>query len=128
MHTFVTFRLTELGKYIAVIDEWGLCAAFCMNWDTYNKMTPADQKAIDEIGKWAAVEYDRLTHKEEADALATCREMGIEVIRLTPEELERWKEVTAHLVDEWAAKTDEQGLPGTELINAMLKFRSDKGW
>lgn len=52
-------------------------------------------------------------------------EKGLSVVKLSPEEIERWHEKLAPVVTAWAKEMDSKGKPGTAVIEALRAARSN---
>jgi len=60
-----------------------------MRFETWNKLSPADQKIIDELSIWAADLQGKAWKAGTEQTMAICQKRGIEFIELSPEERAR---------------------------------------
>lgn len=95
-----------------------------MNLDSWNSLHPDDQKAIEAVNE---VFFEKaamgLWDKQNEDALKyAVDEKGMEVIELSPEEEEKWIGLVQPIQDDFAAKMDQQGLSGQEILETVKKL------
>ncbi|MDH3679777.1 MAG: TRAP transporter substrate-binding protein [Acidimicrobiia bacterium] len=93
-----------------------------MNLDTWNSLSPAQQAAVEEISGRnlstnAAVVYDGAYDA----AAARVVESGIEKVQLSDAELDRWKEATQSVIDDWIS-SNSADFPTQEMYDRMLEL------
>lgn len=92
-----------------------------MNLDKWNSLPPETQQAIEKVNQ----EYFekvamRLWDKQNEEALRfALEEQGLEEIVLSEKETARWKELVKPIQDDYAAKIDEMGLNGKEILKTV---------
>jgi TRAP-type transport system periplasmic protein len=116
------FQIAEKFKY-ATIFPMGCSVNFLiMNKSSYDKLSPDQQKAIDDsladarqsaINAWAESEK-----KAQEYSLAK----GIEFIELSPEEYAKWNAAIQPVYDKMAADMDKAGYPGTDIVATALEL------
>jgi len=118
----VGFRLVELVKYVTMLNVGSGVYFYAMSMPAWNKLSPADQKIIDELcAKYS--ELDAESWIEEATlAEEAGKEAGIEFITLSPEEKQRWADICQPLLGEFTAEMDAKGLPASEMVDDILKM------
>ena len=52
-------------------------------------------------------------------------EAGVEIIEFSPEELQQFREAAAPIVEEYIKTLEDQGLPGQETYDLMMKIREE---
>lgn len=123
--TLAAWNLAEVTKYTTLTPFlYNGLQAIVMNLDVWNSL-PADiQDAIEAASKKVWKEHAIGFFDQESDkALAhAIEETGQEVITLSDEEAERWKEKIAFIIDEYADELDSKGLPGTEVKNLVFEL------
>ncbi len=82
-----------------------------INLDTYNSMSPAQKKVIDDhcTPEWAAKVTDPWTDFEFAGRVKMKALPDHEVYQLTPEQLAQWKEAVKPLHASWATAVKKAG-------------------
>jgi TRAP-type C4-dicarboxylate transport system substrate-binding protein len=94
-----------------------------MKWDTWNNLPPDIQKVIEEIGPsnsdcWYAVQSGMDADNNLREALEYIRQKG-ELIRVTPEELKRWRQLIQPNLDSIIRDVEAKGLPGRKFFHRM---------
>jgi len=88
-----------------------------INLDVWNKISPADQKAIEEICASLSDSIITDMDNEKAGLDEFFKEQGVTVIEFSPEEQAKIRDATAQLTwDDWAAICKEKGIPGEEFL------------
>ncbi|MCK4825522.1 hypothetical protein KA005_57775, partial [bacterium] len=88
-----------------------------INLDVWNKISPVDQKAIEEITASLSDWYSAKMDEETAGLTKLFTEQGVTFIEFSPEEQDKIRDATAQLTwDDWAAICKEKGLPGEEFL------------
>lgn len=112
------------SKYWEVTDYWTTAnmyqpaLAFLMNQDAWNRLPPDIQKIFDEQtgaagSRFFGQEFDRYNN----EAKATVEKMkGKEIIKLSDEQVEKWKKITRPVIDRWLADMKSKGLPGEAVL------------
>ncbi len=120
----VPMRFYEVSKYATHFPVGATINVTVMNLDTWNSLPKDAQEVISEvtgdnaIDKVAAFE-DQFENKYLQEATT---QHGVEVIELEPAELARWIERLSSVPQDWAAKMENSGLPGKEIVE-FLKSR-----
>jgi len=96
-----------------------------MNWDTWNRLPPEVQKIFDELSPWGEEVMLDADNAVDGKCVSKIKEVGNEIIYLSPEEKARWIELTEPVVDDWCAKIDAMGLPGTELVKEVRRLGAE---
>lgn len=94
-----------------------------MKWDTWNSLPSDIRKIIEEIGPsgsdcWFAVQSGRDADSTFREALDYIRQKG-ELIKITPKELKRWRELIQPHRDSAVNSVEAGGLPGRKFFNRM---------
>ena len=127
------FKVQELVKnHTGFSGDNGLYTqtfVFAMNKNTYENLPDDLKKVIDDnSGTEVAAAFGRAMDTGDAAGLKLAQETG-NVITLDEAETQRWKDVAEPLINDWAKEMDDQGRPGTEMVEkarAYLKEESDK--
>jgi TRAP-type C4-dicarboxylate transport system substrate-binding protein len=118
-----SFRLAEVAKYITLLN-YGSSAVphHFMNWDSFNSLPPDIQKVFEDSIEWWGLEVDKSFLIQDQEALAFAKELGVEIIELSPEELNKFFKVEATVVSELAAELDAKGIRGTKILQEILRL------
>jgi len=120
------FKTDELLKYHTVFGEGGGgngCCGYLINLDSWNKLTPEDQKILTDVFQEINSEVVQLDIGLEEKALAKLEEEGGHtIVELGPEEIGLWQEAAQPTIERWIENTEEKGLPGREIYEAMTEL------
>jgi TRAP-type C4-dicarboxylate transport system substrate-binding protein len=114
------FKLIEVTKYETMLNLGSGSNFMGMRFETWNKLSPADQKIIDELSVWAADLQGKAWKAGTEQTVGICKKRGIEFIELSPEERARWIEAAKPVEEEWVKAVEARGLPARDLYN-MIK-------
>lgn len=116
------FKLDDLVKYTTITNFYTVTMAVLMNKGTWNKM-PADiQKIIDEnsglaMSSWCGKAYDAAEGPFKERAI----KKGIEMIELSPADIQTLHDQTMPLRASWIKAMKERGLDGEPVLKGALK-------
>ena len=97
-----------------------------MKWDTWNSLPPDIRKTIEEIGPagsdcWYAVQSGRDADSHLREALEYIDQKG-ELIKVTPKELKRWRQLIQPYRDSAVDDVAAKGLPARRFFNRMIEL------
>jgi TRAP-type C4-dicarboxylate transport system substrate-binding protein len=95
---------------------------FWMNLDVWNKLPPEVHKAFDDSQEWLLQEDIKINEILIDKANATAKEMGHEIVELTPEEKEIWFKFAEPIRQKWVEKMEAEGKPGKAIYQEALKL------
>lgn len=129
VETLQTNNFAEVCKYVTMVNLNYLAApGDFMNWDSYNNL-PDDLKAIiDDPENIAFIEERMDKSGEENDAAViewAKNEAGTTFIELSDEEHQKFVDILNEAKQKVAKEWDDQGLPGTDLLNRMIELSAD---
>ena len=118
----LTERLYEVTKYVNEYSFGGGGFLFVMNWDTWNKISPADQKLIMDT----VDEANKAIQETHIGSVTACKqefaEAGAKINMPGPE----WDGVAEPLWDNWKADATAAGVENPdEILNYWKKMRDD---
>jgi TRAP-type C4-dicarboxylate transport system substrate-binding protein len=121
----LAFKFYEVAKYHTTMDLG--CGMFivAMNQKTWKKLPPDIQKILEDLSSWAQKLFNDSADATDEKALSVIQKAENTIIRLTPQEKARWVKATKPVVNNWAAKLDDRGLPGTAIVEEMIKLGSN---
>jgi TRAP-type C4-dicarboxylate transport system substrate-binding protein len=96
----------DVVKYVTVAPVSGIFATVTINRDVFNAM-PGDIQdiMIDEANQWEASIFEQFQQLM-VTSYAACESAGIEIYYLPAAELERWRQATASVIDDFYAQLD----------------------
>lgn len=121
------WKTYEVVNYVTKVGCW--CnpnAGAMINLDVWNQLSPEVQQILDDLGQEYSILSAKEQLKESTDpGWAGLEDFGLEIIELSPEEMETWKnkpEVKA-LPDSYVEKrADDLGIPPTRLKEIIDRF------
>lgn len=127
--TLESSNFAEVCSYVTMIDLNYLAApGHFMNLDTWNSL-PEDIQAVfndPEIVGFIEDEREAISHSTDADSIAWAQEnYGTTVIELDDATRQEFIDVLNESKKNIAAEFDSQGLPGTELLEAIEKYSKE---
>jgi len=98
-----------------------------MNLDKWNSLSPEIQQAIEEVNQkfFEEVAMGLWDKQNEAALEYALQEHGMQEIRLSEEEKNKWIEAVKPIQDEFVASMQQKGLPGREALD-MVKALAGK--
>jgi TRAP-type C4-dicarboxylate transport system substrate-binding protein len=122
----VSYRVHELTKYETELKLDTPANSWAFNRKTFDNLPPEIKRFIynmhRRLSQMYGIQYDyqdTLSRKNEIAA------QGIEVIKLPPQEMERWKAAVEPLWEEFIKENEAKGLPARELVKD-LRARAQK--
>ncbi|OGO06202.1 MAG: hypothetical protein A2Y60_06980 [Chloroflexi bacterium RBG_13_54_9] len=96
----------DVVKYVTVAPVSGIFATVSINLDVFNAMPDDIQEImIDEANKWEAKIFEQFQQLM-VTSYADCESAGIEIYYLPAAELERWRQATASVIDDFYAQLE----------------------
>lgn len=121
------FKLYEVSNYILDIPFGGGGHPIVINKDTWNKISPQDQKIMKEL----AIEGARRSHQALADLnKKSWKEMTDRGMKITATKEERklWEDQFKGLWEEWIKEIEASGVKEAREIFNFWKSSADKAW
>jgi TRAP-type C4-dicarboxylate transport system substrate-binding protein len=122
LDTVMSYKHTDVTKYIIVNGLYVSSFYLVMNWDSWNALPPDIQKTIDSYSEDFLQIAGEVWDARHTKALQFAKERGLEIIILPPTELARWREATMPLRSEYVARMKAKGLPGDEFLSEILRL------
>ena len=128
----VGFRLQDVLKHHTIVDKGLYDASFflIMNEKKWNKLSEADQKAIDAIsGATAAAHWGETFNKYNASAEKTLREAGHSFNEPSAAMLEKITEIREKMLADWEVAAKEKGIvdPKAMLADYEADYKALEG-
>ena len=122
----VSFKLEKFTKFRTAIPggAYNTSFAFVMNEATWNKISKADQAAIDKLsGEAAARRFGKFWDEEDDKSLQVQKQSGVEITLADAKFVADYKAKTAPLEAEWVKKAEEKGLRNAAAV--LTEFRAE---
>jgi TRAP-type C4-dicarboxylate transport system substrate-binding protein len=112
------WRLGEVTDYCTAAFGAAYTTSFfvVMNKDRWNALSADVQKTIREINKEWAVKHGEAWDASDREGIVAFLNSGGQIIGLTDDEQERWKEAVAPIIDDYIKDKSAQGLPAEEIV------------
>lgn len=118
-----SFRLHEVVNYSAESHFYVAPMALVMNKEAWNRISPQDQQIIDGLmGERLALVAARDFEVENKAALELLKSSNVEMYEVPADEIARWRQAAAPVMEQWFKDMEKAGLPGRELYDQMLKL------
>lgn len=118
-----SFRLHEVVKYSAESHFYVAPMALVMNKEAWNRISPQDQQVIDGlIGERLALVAARDFEAENKAALELLKASNVEMYEVPADEIARWRQAAAPVMEQWFQDMEKAGRPGREMYNQMLQL------
>lgn len=94
-----------------------------MKWETWNRLAPDIRNAIEKMGPaggdcWYAVQSGKDADNQLIEAMEHIRQRG-EFVKVTPEEMNRWRRLIRPNLNSIVSEVEAQGLPGKRFFKRM---------
>lgn len=115
------WKLGEVVDYVTLAYPVAYTTSFfiVMNKTKWNSIDAEDQKTIQAINREWAVKHGEAWDSSDKEGLKFFLDQGNTTVEIDAKEAVRWEAAVAPMIDEYAAKLDEKGLNGTEVIEAI---------
>lgn len=111
------FKLAEVAKYLTVLDFYRPHSGCrMMNLNTWNNLPDPIKKVFESSIEWYGLETDRQFEQDHRLGIEFGKSMGVEFIRLSKEEIEKFYTVVREIATQKAKDLDKTGLPGTAIL------------
>ena len=122
---FDGFKLEELASSHTEAGDAGFglnMYGWWINEKSWNKLPKEAQKAFIDLQPWVEQEDLKLNTKLIDHARAQAEKMGHPIVKLTPEERERFAQVVLPIHKKWIADQEAKGLPGKAVYEEAKKL------
>jgi TRAP-type C4-dicarboxylate transport system substrate-binding protein len=87
-----------------------------MNKSTWDNLSPELQEVVTQVSNEWVDKHGQAWDLADEEGMAFINKLQREVIKLSEEEKQQWKDAVKPILDEYITKTAEQGLPGKEFL------------
>jgi TRAP-type C4-dicarboxylate transport system substrate-binding protein len=120
------FNFAEICPHATITDFPVYPFAVVMNLRSWKSLPPDVQKVLEELGpeqaRWTGEYMDR--HVKESVAWSQ-KNKGLQLHRLSPEEMETARRKTAPLVEAWKKQAAESGVDADKVLEALHELKAD---
>lgn len=125
------FKLYEVTSYcmtgIPILTLANI--AMCMNKDSFNKLSPEQQKIISDSARSLEERaYKEILPNWEKKVYNTFKEKGLKFVEFPKSEWEKWVASLEDIPAEWAAEMESKGLPGFKTVQRWQEITSEMGF
>ncbi len=120
---FASLMSYKLGEVVKIQVEYFFRNTTCwygMNLNTYNSLTPAQQKIITDLGEKYTTVMGRSRDEENKKARDYLVALGNKLVKLPAEEEQKWAAAMAPLYDTYLTEKKAKGLPAKEALDFAL--------
>ncbi len=93
-----------------------------MNKASWNRLNEEQQRIIEEVSDEWIDKHGRAWDQADDSAMEFIRELNREVISLSSEEEQRWKDAVQPILQEYVTNTEQRGLPGKDFLDRLLEL------
>jgi len=125
--TLKTFRFAEVVGYTTASWQVGNVYTFyvAMNKNSYKKLPPDLKEIFDETCGEYKEKYALMWNVIDFYGKEFAIKKGVKIIELSPQELARWKNATAPVIDDYVKMMVGKGYPETE-VTGWIKYLRDR--
>ncbi len=117
------FNLFDVVDYVTIGNFNTSLFYVVMNKDSWNKISAEDQAIIEGmIGEPMARKSGEAFDYQKEQAQAKAEESGIEFITLSDEELQKFKDASQVVTENWIKKMEAEGIPAQEIYDETVKL------
>ena len=121
------FKLDDLTKYATMTNFYTMTMMVVMNKNKWESLPEDVKKVIDQnsglaLSTWCGKVYDETDEPFKQQAV----KKGIEIIDLSPADMERLKALTMPMREQWVKNMESRGLPGQAVLDGALKFLEEE--
>jgi len=115
----VSYRLHEVALYLTEVKLNTPANALALNRKFFDNLPPDLRKFLYHMQRRLSQIAGHAYDNEDVINRKVITDRGIEVIHLSPQELEKWKHAVEPLYEEFIKENEPLGLPAKELVNEM---------
>lgn len=122
------FNLFDVVDYVALGDFNTSLYYVSMNKNSWNKISPEDQKLLEEslLGVPMAERSGAAFDEQKVEAEKQAKEGGTKFITLPEEELKKFKDVSKVVTEEWLSEMKKKGVDGQKIYDRTVELINNK--
>jgi len=91
-----------------------------MNKTSWDKLSEDQQQIVLEVSEEWIEKHGRAWDQADQEALAYIEELGRQIIDLSPEQQQQWKDAVQPILEDYATQAESKGLPGRAFLQRLL--------
>jgi TRAP-type C4-dicarboxylate transport system substrate-binding protein len=115
------YKIWEVAKYFCDFSFSGGAFAMVMNLDTWNGMSPEDQKIFMELWYKSYEIGATNTAMEVEKGMKAAASSGAKIRKLTESEIAVWRNAAIPIIEQWIADSKKMGAKDPEIVVAEWK-------
>ncbi|MBS4208323.1 TRAP transporter substrate-binding protein [Bacillus sp. FJAT-50079] len=121
------FNLFDVVDYVTLGNFNTSIFYVAMNKSSWDKISPDDQKKIEElIGVPMAQKSGEAFDRQKELAEKEAKDGGTEFIELPDAELQKFKDVSTGVAENWLSEMEKKGIDGQKIYDETIKFINEK--
>ena len=122
-HSIITFGIDKVVKYHTDMKLYAATFAWTMNKDTYQKLSAAQKKVIDDHcnNEWAARVGADWGNDEDSGQDKLAKTPGHTIVKVTNSQLGAWRKAAEPLTAEWLKKPNSSDINAQEALESFRK-------
>lgn len=118
-----SFRLHQVIKHASQSGLYVAAMGVFMNKRSWEKLSAEDKKLMESlIGERLAVLGGKNYDREDDEALKLMKKAGVNIFKVAPQEMERWRAAAKPVTEEWMMDLERRRLPARDVYNLMLNL------
>lgn len=114
------YDLHKISKYSTVGENFGsFVANYVISEKKWKTLSPAQQKALAELGEELVHKSCELTERDEARDMEKVKQAGVSLVTLNAADKAQLHTVMGAVAKDWAENLDRRGKSGSEVLNAF---------
>ncbi len=114
------YELDKLSKVTTQGENFGaFIVTYAISEARWQKLTPAQQKAMNDAGEAATLRACQLMERDDAKNYDNLKAKGVQLIKLSPDDKKTLQTHSAAVAKDWAEQMDKRGKAGTEVLKAF---------
>jgi TRAP-type C4-dicarboxylate transport system substrate-binding protein len=110
-------KVIDASTFHAEMNMHGPTLAMMMNKNSYNKLSPALKKVIDDhsgakVAQWLGERWQR----DDQPGIDRAKELKHEIVEISDQEQARWRKVSQPVFDDWIKELNGRGYDGAKLV------------
>lgn len=114
------YDLTPLLEYATQgVNLGSFVATYVISQERWDTLSPEVQTAMEQAGEEATKHGCKAAEKLDKKDKQTIADAGVTFVDLPPEDMQKLDQLMSEVSEEWAARLDARGEPGTEILQAF---------
>jgi TRAP-type C4-dicarboxylate transport system substrate-binding protein len=118
----VNFKLAEVVQHTTLVNAFVGSGVVAINQDVWDSLPPDIQKIFEEVSSEFKLAGGAKYDKTSKVGIQELKNNKREIIKLSDDEMAKWKDRVSIMYDEWANERETEGLPGKEVLDKLFKF------